>query len=1050
MSANPARHQVTNIPAPGFWAAAGLLDHTRTAGMARHARRSAPRHAAHIGRIGALAVSLGIGIAIANSSSGVAHADDGSDAGSGAGTSVASGSSEPGGESSSDAGERTQSPDDHEESELGDANDDDPDDLTEQSGETPSASNDDPDDLTEESEATPSADQDEHTGAVEAEPPLDDRIDPTGDESLEPREVAVRTSSTGATAADQAAIEVADGPGQKVGSVDLVGSVVSTVVAPLADPELPAPSPVADSLLAWVRRLITHTFFNKTPVVRSVTTEQILTGQVVIDIDAYDPNGDPLTYDIVQPESGLVFREPLTGKFVYTPSLPVIGDPVTVQFDVIVRDDSEHLTGVLGGIQSILHSIARLFGLAKVDNYTQTVEFDIDPILQSPPALAVTGGLPYLLGGDPVGLLSLAKIVDADSPSMNQATVTIGVGRQAGDKLRYAAPAGVSIDAEQVNEYTVKLTGLASQADYETALKAVTFSTTDLGLVARTVDVTITDQHGLSNIVPAFAVVTVLPGLPLDAPPSVLAVGGTPYFLGEDPVALLSVAQIVDPDSSAMTRALVRIGELGRMAGDTLTYVAPAGITIGVQQIDDWTLELTGMHSNADYETALKAITFSATQLGLVARTVEITLTDADGIDSLLPALVAATVLPAIDLEPPLIVTPVGVPIHTIGKAPVTVMSAVGIANADDGLLNGAVVAIGLNRMTGDKLGFSVIQDSPVTVAQTNDWTVTLSGTATVEQYQEALKAITFSATQLGLPRTITVNVTEVDGDTSPAPGIVFASSVAPLRPTVIVASLPPTYTIGRAGSVLMPVVTVEDLDSAVLTGATVTLGVTRQAGDILAYSTPPGGTITGSWNGADTLTLSGSATVAEYEAALEAVTFSATAGAGILRTMTVDVVDDSGLTALLPGAATALVKNPDRPTVVTVGLSGLPFPSVGQTVNPITLATIVDTDSAVLTGASVKITDKFTSGDALGYAPIAGNPITANYNTATGELTLTGTATIAQYTQALQAITFRATNYGGGLFDVLGVTRTLSVYVTDDSNVTNLIPGVVAVTVFR
>src|SRR5690606_377666 len=204
----------------------------------------------------------------------------------------------------------------------------------------------------------------------------------------------------------------------------------------------------------------------------------------------------------------------------------------------------------------------------------------------------------------------------------------------------------------------------------------------------------------------------------------------------------------------------------------------------------------------------------------------------------------------------------------------------------------------------------SVVQESPVTVAQTNDWTVTLSGTATVEQYQEALNAITFSATQLGLPRTITVNVTEVDGDTSPAPGIVFASSVAPLRPTVIVASLPPTYTIGRAGSVLMPVVTVEDLDSAVLTGAAVTLGVTRQAGDILAYSTPPGGTITGSWNGVDTLTLSGSATVAEYEAALEAVTFSATAGAGILRTMTVDVVDDSGLTALLPGAATALVKN--------------------------------------------------------------------------------------------------------------------------------------------
>ncbi|PRC52003.1 hypothetical protein C6A85_61135, partial [Mycobacterium sp. ITM-2017-0098] len=70
---------------------------------------------------------------------------------------------------------------------------------------------------------------------------------------------------------------------------------------------------MGDALLAYVRRLIVHTFFNKTPVVRSVETEQIVTGQVIITVDAYDPNGDPLTYDIVQPEGGLVFREPITG-----------------------------------------------------------------------------------------------------------------------------------------------------------------------------------------------------------------------------------------------------------------------------------------------------------------------------------------------------------------------------------------------------------------------------------------------------------------------------------------------------------------------------------------------------------------------------------------------------------------------------------------------------------------------------------------------------------------------------------------------------------------
>lgn len=745
-----------------------------------------------------------------------------------------------------------------------------------------------------------------------------------------------------------------------------------------------------------------------------------------------------------------MFREPLTGTFVYTPTVPVIGDEVPVKFDIIIRDDSEHLTGVLGTIQGVLHSIARIFGLAQRDNYTQTIKFTAKPVLQTAPARVVTGGLPYLIGSDPVALLSTATIVDVDSPLMKEATVTIGVGRQDGDQLRYVAPNGVTIDVEQVNEYTLKFSGEATQADYEKALRAITFSTTDLGLLARTVDLSITDEHGLANVVPAFVATVVLPGLPLDAPPSVVAVGGLPYFLGGNPVKLLSVAEIADLDSSSLKQAVIKISEVTRSTGDRLGYEVPAGVDIVVTYVNDWTVVLSGVASTADYETALKAITFSATQLGLPARTVEITLTDADDVDSLVPALVAATVLPGISAELPLIVTPVGLPVHTIGKPPVKLLSSVVITNADDGQLDGAVVTIGLNRAAGDKLGFTTVAGNPVTITQTNDWTITLSGTGTVAQYQQAMQAITFSASQLGLPRTVTITVTEGDGDTNPAPGIVFANSVLPLRPTIVTPPLPATHTIGGDGSVVAPVVTIADLDSTVLTGAVVALGVGRQAGDKLSFTAAPGSAISASWNGTDTLTLTGTASVEEYEAALQTVTFSATGGAGLPRTLTINIIDDSGLNALVPGVTTALVKNPDRPTVVTLGLAALDFPKVGDTVKPITLATIVDTDSAMLRGASVKITDRFTTGDTLAFAPIGGNPVTAAYNAATGELTLSGTATVAQYKQALEAVTFKATRYGGGLLEVLGVTRTLSVYVTDDTNATNLLPGVVAVTVFR
>ncbi|PRC61531.1 hypothetical protein C6A85_08245, partial [Mycobacterium sp. ITM-2017-0098] len=79
-------------------------------------------------------------------------------------------------------------------------------------------------------------------------------------------------------------------------------------------------------------------------------------------------------------------------------------------------------------------------------------------------------------------------------------------------------------------------------ADYENALKAVTFSATQLGLIARTVDIELIDEHDVANVVPAVVLATVLPALPLDAPPTLLAAGGAPYFLAGGPVQLLSLA----------------------------------------------------------------------------------------------------------------------------------------------------------------------------------------------------------------------------------------------------------------------------------------------------------------------------------------------------------------------------------------------------------------------------------------------------------------------------------------------------------------------------
>ena len=78
---------------------------------------------------------------------------------------------------------------------------------------------------------------------------------------------------------------------------------------------------------------------------------------------------------------------------------------------------------------------------------------------------------------------------------------------------------------------------------------------------------------------------------------------------------------------------------------------------------------------------------------------------------------------------------------------------------------------------------------------------------------------------------------------------------------------------------VLAPAVNVSDLDSANLTSATVTIQ-NFQSGDILAVASGAPNTITYSYNsGNGTLTLSGVASLADYQAALRLIEFSTTAG---------------------------------------------------------------------------------------------------------------------------------------------------------------------------
>ncbi|WNG86745.1 hypothetical protein C6A87_023525 [Mycobacterium sp. ITM-2016-00317] len=1001
-----------------------------------------------------------MGLAVANSSSGVAYADSNTESSvsSPGNDSAAPGPSVPGADESAQDGEK----------DAADAGDDDieddadaeiDEDADDEDGE--GAGDDETTDLDPESESEPPGEEPgaDHAGDPaesddtpastspapssapprEAEPTDDLAETVPGADADEPSDAeesagavteVVPLTGVGAVAPESAAEQ------ESLDSVGLFTAVVSNVVAPFADTDTPARAPWLDALLAWVRRQINHTFFNKTPIYGPITTEQIFTGQLLIDLHATDPNGDPLTYDIIQPEHGWVFRDVLTGQFIYTPYQLVTGDPLVDTFQVVIRDDSDHLTGALGSIQSLLHNVARMFGLAQADNVTVTVPVYVDPVIQLPPLLTPVPGLGYTLGGDAVKLVSSVLVADGDSDHLAEVIIKIATLAQDGDLLEYAAIDGNPITAAwDAQTKTLTLSGVATKAQYKQAIEAITFSATQGALLVRGVTLSATDEHGVDNLAPGFVTVGVWPEIKL--PPLVTALPGLGHTIGDDPVKLVSAVDIADGDSSSLSKLVLQIATLAQ-SGDVLGYVAPSDNPItGSWDAETKTLTLYGVATKAQYEEALKAVTFSATQGALLVRGVTISATDADGVENFTPGFVTVAVLPAIQLPP--LVTPLPGLGYTLGGAPVKLVSAVDIADGDSSSLSKLVLQIATLAQSGDVLDYVAPSGNPITGSwDAETRTLTLNGVATKAQYEEALKAVTFSATQGALlVRGVTISATDADGVENITPGFVTVGVwMATQLPPLVTPVGAPTHTLGSTPVKVVAAVDIADGDSQYLSEAVLRIALLGQSGDLLSYVAPTGSPVTGSWNAAArTLTLSGVATKAQYEEALKAVTFSATQGAGIVRTITIDVTDDTGVQSLTSGVVLAGVRWSLPPLVTPVGS---PTYTVGSApVKLVSAVDIADGDSAYLSKAVLRIALLGQNGDALGYVAPAGNPVTAVWDSGTRTLTLTGVATKAQYEEAIKAVTFSATQG-------VGILRTITVDVSDDTGVQTLTSGIV------
>ncbi|MBF6620471.1 MAG: hypothetical protein ITG02_09615, partial [Patulibacter sp.] len=647
-----------------------------------------------------------------------------------------------------------------------------------------------------------------------------------------------------------------------------------------------------------------------------------------------------------------------------------------------------------------------------------TTDVTVTAVNDAPTVVAGGASPSYSEGASPVVVDPGVSVVDVDDTEIVSATVSIGAGfDSADDRLALPAVPGLTATFSSVTG-VLTITGAATEAVYQAALRAVTYVNDDgddPSTAARSIVFSVND----GDLDSASATTTLTVVGVNDAP--TLAGGGNTVEFEEDDTAgvvvnaAITVADVDDANQAGATVALTT----GFAAGeDELLFVDQNGIA-GDYDAATGVLTLTGSATKAEYETALRSVRYRNTNTGnpsSASRVVQFRIDDGAATSNVSSAIVST-----VDIDPsndaPTVVAGGGSPTFTEGGSAVVIDPAIVVGDVDDADLTGATVTISAGFASGDELVF--VDGSGITGSYSaGTGVLTLTGNATVAEYQAALRTIAFqNGTEQdpdGTPREITFSVSDGALPSAAATTTVAFAGVND-APTLAGPASAATYTEDDAvGVAIDPAVTVADVDDANLAGATVTLttGFATDEDELLFVDQNG---ITGSYDAATgVLTLTGSASKADYQAALRAVRYrnGSDDPSTATRTFSMQVSDgaSANATSVARTGTIAVEAVNDAPTV-TAGSTSASFVEdslTGVTIDP--TVTVADVDSATISSATVAISGNWIAGEDVLALPVTPG-LSAVYNAGSGVLTITGTATPAAYAAALRTVTYANTN---------------------------------------
>jgi len=642
--------------------------------------------------------------------------------------------------------------------------------------------------------------------------------------------------------------------------------------------------------------------------------------------------------------------------------------------------------------------------------------------VNDPPDVSTVGGTPtplaYTEGDGQVAADNQIELADPDDVNLEGATISLTNYVMGEDFLDFIDDFGVTKVDFNITTGILTLTGSALIADYESALRSVTYENTseDPDNTTRMANFIVND--GDADSPPFSRDIEITPVN--DAPTITGTVADLAYTEGDGAVLLDNGILVADVDNPNLSSATITISVNFQAAEDVLAYATMFGIT---GNFVGGVLTLTGSATVANYQTAIRSVTYANSSISPNTSTRTVSFVVNDGTDNSLAFNRDITIASVNSI--PTISGTVADLAYTEGDGAVLLDNGILVADVDNTNLASATITISANfQVAEDVLAYATM------FGITGNFVggvMTLTGSATVANYQTAIRSITYTNSSIS-PNTSTRTVSFIvnDGtDNSLAfnRDITIASVNSVPTITGTVADL--AYTEGIGPVLLDNAILVADLDNTSLTSATITISTNFQAlEDVLAYATMFG--ITGNFVGG-VMTLTGSATLANYQTAIRSITYENTSISPNTSDRTVSFIVNDGTDNSLTFTRDITIASVNSVPTITGTVADLAYT---EGIGPVLLDNailVADIDNTNLASATITISTNFQAlEDVLAYATMFG--ITGNF--VGGVLTLTGSATVANYQTAIRSITYENTSISPNTSD-----RTVSFIVNDGTD---------------